>query len=160
MLTIKTLAGFYLVRYEMLYIILESWLWFTRGWTMDSLFFFVFFIFLYSIYLEYLSIYIFTECHVSPLTLLTWLDLRVFSHNTWASCHAPVSLDQSEPELESCWPIGGRLVTCDQGHGDLRHHISSASVRSLGQHVGSERDRDTLSTSDKSKATLIWKQNT
>ena len=51
-------------------------------------------------------------------------------------------------------------MTCDQGHGDLRHHISSASVRSLGQHVGSERHRDTLSTSDKSKATLIWKQNT
>ena len=51
-------------------------------------------------------------------------------------------------------------MTCDQGHGDLRHHISSASVRSLGQHVGSGRDRDTLSTSDKSEAILIWKLNT
>ena len=51
-------------------------------------------------------------------------------------------------------------MTCDLGHGDLIQHISLASVRSLGQHVGSERYRDTLSTSDKSKVILIWKQNT
>ena len=51
-------------------------------------------------------------------------------------------------------------MTCDLGHRDLIQHISLASVRSLGQHVESERYRDTLSTSDKSKVILIWKQNT
>ena len=51
-------------------------------------------------------------------------------------------------------------MTRDLGHRDLIQHTSLASVRSLGQHVESERYRDTLSTSDKSKVILIWKQNT
>ena len=84
-------------------------------------------------------IYIFTECHVSPLTLPTWLTLRVFSHNILTSCHAPVSLDQSEPEPEIWRPMRGELVTCDEGRGDVTHHISSASLRSPG-HVGRHGD--------------------
>ena len=103
------------------------------------LFFFVFFSFFYTAFLCFndLIIYIFTKCHVSPLTHLTWLTLRVFSHNMLTSCHAPVSLNQSEPELESWRPIGGGLVTCHQPRGEVTHHISSPSVQSPG-HVASE----------------------
>ena len=127
-LTIKTLAGLFIL-YDVNVVHYSSWLWFTRCCCCILDLFFSFLIFFTTLCIL-IIIYIFTECHVSLLTLPTWLTLRIFSQNTLTSCHAPVSLDQSEPGLESWRPMGGGLVTCDEGRGDMTHHISSPSVRS------------------------------
>ena len=104
--------------------------------------FFFFLIFLYYImYLDYyLHIYR-VSCFPPDPSDMT--DPPYFlSQHIDLVCHAPVSLDQSEPGLENWRPMGGGLVTCDEGRGDMTHHISSPSVRSPG-HVGSDRDAGT-----------------
>ena len=157
-LTIKTLAGVYLVRCKMLYIILAPWLWFTRCCILD--YFFLSFSFFYTAFLSWM-IWLFTYlqsvmCPPWPI----WHDWpSVFSLTT---CWPHVTRRSASTNQSPSWRAG------DQWEAGWWHatrlartwHITFPLPVSSLRGMWRVRHGDTSSTSDNRKAIQIRKQNT